>query len=229
MGLWVRREWRRSWPALVALGLLVAVAGAVTTAFAAGARRADGAYERFQAETGAPNLIGQARLAELDLTSTGPSALTRQVEAIDELLAIPGVERVVARAWWAVELEPSTDAGRPVAFATGIFQQAGSVFASLVVDGHLPAEDDATGVTIDEEAVRVLGSAVGSRLNMRTGVERTHDRVGVQRRDGRRPVLVRRPCPLTSWSPVWCGTRTTSSRSGSRRSRSRKGLPGSPG
>ena len=140
----------------------------VTTAFAAGARRADGAYERFQAETGAPNLVGQARLAELDLTSTGPSALTRQVEAIDELLAIPGVERVVARAWWAVELEPSTDAGRPVAFATGIFEQAGSAFASHVVDGHLPGEDDATGVTINEEAVRVLGLAVGSRLNVRT-------------------------------------------------------------
>ena len=168
MGLWVRREWRRGWPALVALGLLVAVAGAVTTAFAAGARRADGAYERFQAETGAPNLIGQAAAGRAGPHQHGtvradPSGGGHRRAPGHPGCRTGGRSGVVGRRARAVHRRRA---------ARGIrdrhLPEAGSPFASLVVDGHLPAEDDATGVTINEEAVRVLGLAVGSRLNVRT-------------------------------------------------------------
>ena len=44
IGLWVAAEWRRRWPALLGIAVLVALAGGAATALAAGARRADTAY-----------------------------------------------------------------------------------------------------------------------------------------------------------------------------------------
>ena len=59
VGLWVAAEWRRRWPALIGLAVLVALAGGAATALAAGARRADTAYTRFRDATGEPNLVAQ--------------------------------------------------------------------------------------------------------------------------------------------------------------------------
>ena len=66
LSLWVRAEWRRRWPSLVALALLVAVAGGVATALVAGAHRADTAFARFREATAPYNLrrLDSARCGE---------------------------------------------------------------------------------------------------------------------------------------------------------------------
>ena len=62
--LWVRAEWRRRGAALLALALLVALAGGVATALYAGARRADTAFARFREVTAPYNLVASLRLGE---------------------------------------------------------------------------------------------------------------------------------------------------------------------
>ena len=64
LAVWAPTEWRRRWPALLALAVLVAVAGGVATALVAGARRADSSFDRLLAVTGAPNLIAQVALGQ---------------------------------------------------------------------------------------------------------------------------------------------------------------------
>ena len=88
VGLWTAAEWRRRWPMLVALAVMVAVAGGVATALAAGARRADTAFARFEVATGAPNLLAAMPLSP-DLLTGGVPA-----EVIDDLAGIDGVEGV---------------------------------------------------------------------------------------------------------------------------------------
>lgn len=55
--LWARREWRRRWRALIALGLLAGIAGGVAMAAVAGARRTATVYDRWRRATAAPDAI----------------------------------------------------------------------------------------------------------------------------------------------------------------------------
>src|SRR4029079_16191315 len=112
--LWVPTEWRRRWAALLALAVLVALAGGVATALWAGARRADTAYERFQDATGSPNLTAQLRLSA-DFPTLGQDDLTRPGDAVTEVAAVPGVERVSTKAWWAAQLESEISSEHPEA------------------------------------------------------------------------------------------------------------------
>ena len=163
VGLWTVAEWRRRWRMLIALAILVAVAGGVATALAAGARRADSAYERFQVATGAPNLLAAMPLSE-DLLSQGVA-----VEAIDELEAIDGVEGVQVESWWAIAVYPQLDPpGVVTAFSIAPSATRGRIDKAIVVDGAVPGLDTPDAVTANEEAVQQLGIGVGSRMRFQT-------------------------------------------------------------
>jgi hypothetical protein len=54
---WARRELRSRWRSLTALGLLAGVAGGITVAAIAGARRTDAAYPRYKHATASPDAI----------------------------------------------------------------------------------------------------------------------------------------------------------------------------
>ncbi len=133
IGLWVGAEWRRRWPALVGIAVLVAIAGGAATALAAGARRADTAYARFREATGEPNLTAQLDLGGAKPTERRLAAerFGAHVEALDDLAAVEGVESVAVESWWAIALDPEMDApGVVTAFATGTFATAGEPAAA---------------------------------------------------------------------------------------------------
>ena len=54
---WARRELVARWKAVVVLGLLAGIAGGVSLAAIAGARRTDAAYSRYKAATASPDAI----------------------------------------------------------------------------------------------------------------------------------------------------------------------------
>ena len=171
VGLWVAAEWRRRWPALLGIAVLVALAGGAATALAAGARRADSAYGRFLDSTGVPNLTAQVVLGGTKPTSADVAAdrFGAHVEAIDELAALDGVESVAVESWWAISMYPEFDApGVVTAFATGTFATAGAPATPIVIAGELPGVDEADAVVINETAVDELDLGVGSTLTFRT-------------------------------------------------------------
>src|SRR5262245_22965973 len=112
---WVAREWRQRWLALVALALLVTLAGGVATALWAGARRADTAFGRFQLAIGSPNLTAQLRLSS-DFADFDPKVFTGAGQAVADIAEVPGVERASSEAWWAAEPERAIEADAPEAF-----------------------------------------------------------------------------------------------------------------
>ena len=145
IGLWAAAEWRRRWPALIGIAVLVAIAGGAATALAAGAHRADTAYDRFREVTGEPNLAAQVNLGGAQPTSADIAAdrFGGHVEAVDELAALDGVQSVEVESWWAIALFPEMDPeGRVTAFATGTFATAGEPRRPIVIDGRLPGIDD---------------------------------------------------------------------------------------
>ena len=171
VGLWVAAEWRRRWPALLGIAMLVALAGGAATALAAGARRADSAYGRFLDSTGAPNLTAQVVLGGTKPTSADVAAdrFGAHVEAIDELAAVDGVESVAVESWWAISMYPELDApGVVTAFATGTFATAGAPATPFVIAGELPGVDETDAVMINEAAIDELDLGIGSALTFRT-------------------------------------------------------------
>ena len=165
--LWVPTEWRRRWVALLALAVLVALAGSVATALWAGARRADTAYERFQDATGSPNLTAQLRLSG-DFPTLAQDDFTSPGDSVTEVAAVPGVERVSTEAWWAAQLESEISNEHPEAFLTGIYTSAGPRSRERVVAGHYPAADEPNGVIVNDEAVRRMQWRPGSVVRLRT-------------------------------------------------------------
>jgi ABC-type lipoprotein release transport system permease subunit len=166
LSLWVRAEWRHRRGALVALALLVAVAGGVATALVAGAQRADTALARFHERTGPYNLVAEMSLGEQKPTSDEEldELIQRQAAAYDSLAKVPGVESVSVESWWGIRILPEYDPpGTVGAFAIGTFSQRGDRYHPLVVEGAWPDADDPDGVVVNEDAVRMMGWTVGSR------------------------------------------------------------------
>jgi len=87
-------QWRQRWGGLVALAVLVAVAGGVATSLAGGARRAESSFDRFLGATGAPNLVAQVPVGEV-VPGEPVAPPSGAMEALDDLAAIPGVRRRV--------------------------------------------------------------------------------------------------------------------------------------
>lgn len=163
VGMWAVAEWRRRWPGLIALAVLVALAGGVATALAAGARRAESSFARLQEETRAPNL-----LAGFDFETLGEIG-DAHVDSLDALAAIDGVEGVAAESWWAIAVYPELDQpGVVTAFAIAPLDDRGSIAEPIVIDGDARDFADPDAIVINEEAVTALGLGVGSTMTMRT-------------------------------------------------------------
>ena len=171
LSLWVRTEWRRRWPSLVALALLVAVAGGVATALVAGAHRADTAWARFREATAPYNLVASIPLGAAKPASA--EAEQRQLEsqrtAFAALADVDGVESVRIESWWGIHVAAGYDnPGTITPFATGTFATYGRNYSPLVIDGALPLVDDPDAVVVNERAAQQLGWTVGSRPTFRT-------------------------------------------------------------
>ena len=74
--LWTLREWRRWWGMLLASAVSVAISRGLV--FAAGARRADSAFGRFQDGTNSPTLQAALPLGPHLLTGDGVLGLARR-------------------------------------------------------------------------------------------------------------------------------------------------------
>ncbi len=141
ISLWVRAEWRRRWPVLVALAVLVSVVGGVATALYAGARRADTALVRFREQTAPYNLEASVQFGAEKPTSIAEleALLEAQRAAVAEIGGLDGVESVRVESWWGISAFPQYDEpGTVSAFATGTSATYGSRHTPIVLDGALP-------------------------------------------------------------------------------------------
>jgi ABC-type lipoprotein release transport system permease subunit len=147
--LWVRREWRRGWLGLLALGLLIALAGGVTMAVVAGARRADTATERFLEVTRRPEV--EIELGVLDNPEEAESrlaSLPSAVELADMVERVPGVDGLTVLNWIAATPDPEG-----FFFNGGIGVQRGRAPSLLLVDGRWPDADNPHEVVVGEAAI----------------------------------------------------------------------------
>ena len=141
ISLWVRAEWRRRWPVLVALAVLVSVVGGVATALYAGARRADTALVRFREQTAPYNLEAFVEFGAEKPSSVAEleALLEAQRAAVAEIGGLDGVESVRVESWWGISAFPQYDEpGTVSAFATGTSATYGSRHTPIVLDGALP-------------------------------------------------------------------------------------------
>ncbi len=160
---WVRSDWRGRWPGLLALAVLIALAGGVTTALASGARRADSAFGRFEHATSAPNLTANVDLATIEQLGDD------HVESVDDLAAIDGMQGVLAESWWAIALYPELDPPGVVnAFAIAKFASGGTIDEGILLAGDLDDTADPDSVVINEEAAATRDLAVGDTIMLRT-------------------------------------------------------------
>ena len=164
---WVLAEWRQRWLALLALAVLVALAGGVAMALWAGARRADTAFERFQLATGSPNLTAQLRLSA-DLSAFDPEVFTGAGRAVTDVAGVPGVERASSEVWWAAIPESEISSEAPEAFLTGMYTSNGTPPPFDVIAGTLPGPEDPEAAIVNAEAIRLLGLDLGSVVRLRT-------------------------------------------------------------
>lgn len=88
----VRADARRSWPAWLALGLLVGLAAGAVMAATAGARRTESAYQDLRVETDAMDAA--------ILFPCGPDAGPACPPTVEEVRAVPGVRAAPAGPHW---------------------------------------------------------------------------------------------------------------------------------
>ena len=160
--MWVRSEWRRAWGGLVVVGLLIAVAGGVTMAAAAGARRADSAIARFQGATNYPQAEVELASTDLDDLQAMIPRLPSASELADRLAAVGGVDGVEVISFIAATPDP--DAGF---FNAALAAQRGRASDDLLIEGRPFDLDDPSEVVVNETAAKEWGG-VGSVLSLHT-------------------------------------------------------------
>ena len=147
--LWVVSEWRRRWASLLLVAMIVAIGGGAVLLSLNGARRADTAFARFFDRVGAPNVEAEASLPESGDLGRFATILDR----LDDIDALPGVERAFVSAWMLVGVE-----GQPSGFFTPVpivSTDTSDPWQSVVVEGRLPGRDEADAIVVNEEAARV--------------------------------------------------------------------------
>jgi hypothetical protein len=168
-GLWVRAELRRRWRAIVALTLLVGLAGGTILTAAAGARRTATAYGRLASDRRATHL-------HVQMNSDLAGALDKDMGAgftIREIIAkvrqLPVVEDVSLVGFFAVG-PPGTTAGLDFTSIAPLDARTGqTVDRPRVAAGRLPKAD-----ALDEVA---LSAGVAKRLHLHVGDQiRMHSR-----------------------------------------------------
>ncbi|CAN5651597.1 hypothetical protein BH18ACT2_BH18ACT2_12730 [soil metagenome] len=158
--LWARSDWRRRWASLGVLAVLVAQAGGVTIAAAAGARRADTAFARFVDRTGDPEIT----VDQFDLEDGWqPDEVARGVAAFEESAAVSGVVRAQRIGAFAVAVGDNPDA-----FSFALLQEAGEPERPLMVAGRRYDPGDPTEVMINESAAEVFGLGAGDVIELKT-------------------------------------------------------------
>jgi ABC-type lipoprotein release transport system permease subunit len=167
--MWVRSERRGRRASLLGLALAIAVAVGSTLALAAGAHRADTAFDRFASRTGAATIV----LSEPDGgLPTSAAQANRHLVVLDRVRAIDGVESVQVETWFGafptIFEETSNFGGRLLAFSQGFTYFDRSHPPFLVVAGTVPAADDPEGIAINEAAASAYGLKVGSRVDFDT-------------------------------------------------------------
>ncbi len=174
--MWVRTEWRQRWGSLLALALVVAIGGGATLALAAGARRADTAFDRFSARTGVASIV----MSEIDGSAqpAGNAEANRHLEILDQARTIDGVEATQVRLWMGASSDVDQDTQRSANGRPGVpaFIQGYSFIDPihppfLVVAGTLPGPDDAQGVVINEALARQKGLTIGSGVDFNSAAE----------------------------------------------------------
>ena len=158
--LWVVSEWRRRWASLLLVAMIVAIGGGAVLLSLNGARRADTAFERFFDRVGAPNVEAEASLPE----SGDLGRFTTILDRLDEIDDLPGVERAFVSAWMLVGVKGQQSGYyTPVPIVSAGMSDA---WQSVVVEGRLPALDEADAIVVNEEAARSAGVGVGDRLTL---------------------------------------------------------------
>lgn len=153
--LLARAEWRARWVSVAMIALLAALAGTVTIAAVAAARRADSAFERLAVTTHAPNLY-------IPVEQPPDAAELRRIADL------PGVEG----AWQFALLVAAPDAaGFRVGQTTiaGVYTAAaGSTRwpGTIVVRGRLPDSTRDDEFIVNEVMWRRLGARLGQRIRL---------------------------------------------------------------
>jgi hypothetical protein len=160
--MWVRSEWRRGWGGLVVVGLLITIAGGVTMAAAAGARRADGAMARFQVATNDPQVEVELASTDLDELEATIPRLPSASELAQRLAAVGGVEGVQVVSFIAATPDPDTGF-----FNAALSAEVGRAPTALLVEGRRFEPDDPYEVLVNETAAKRWGG-VGSVLTLHT-------------------------------------------------------------
>jgi hypothetical protein len=160
--MWVRSEWRRAWGGLVALGVLIAIAGGVTMAAAAGARRADSAIARFQVATNDPQAEVELATSDVDELQHQVARLPSPAALADRLAGVNGVDGVTVIDFIAARAAPDGEW-----FNGALGAQRRRAPTSLVTAGRAFHLDDPYEVMVNEPAAAEWGS-VGSELTLQT-------------------------------------------------------------
>ncbi len=150
--LWLRArsEWRRRWPALCALTVLVALSGAVVLAAVAGARRTRTSVDRTDRDARVPDAY-----ATLSSTSLADGAIVTHLPevAIGRRLALMGL---FSTAGYAV-------AGSPI--DSGFGQD---ILGSRLLRGRRPDPNDPLQIALAETTAKAFGLDVGDTFDLAT-------------------------------------------------------------
>jgi hypothetical protein len=145
-----RAEWRRRWPSLLALTLLVAVAGGVTLTALAGARRTRGATAAFHRQNGTADIF--VELGQIDT-----------FHGVDKLAAIKGVERVTRFGFPSIL--PYTKEGRYLPLLGAVDDRLGTdVERGILIDGRRPRADASDEIALSVAHAALLGARVGDEI-----------------------------------------------------------------
>jgi len=151
----VAGQLRARWRAVAALALLVAIAGALVLATAAGARRTGSAYDRFREATA-------TRDASVQIDSGDVDASLDAIEALDIVAAAGRLELIpVAPVDGSVRTEVDLALMAPVGDRWGAV-----IDRSLVLDGRAPRPDAPGEALINELAAEQAGLGVGDRITV---------------------------------------------------------------
>ena len=162
--LWVRSEWRRGWPGVLALGVLIAIAGGVTLAVAAGARRADTAMDRFIAATNQVDIEIELAFPENpEDVESRVASLPSAPELADRLEQVPGVEGLTVTNWIAATPDPDGEF-----FNGGIGVQRGEAPTLLLTQGRWPDPSDPHEVMVGEAALEGWDIDLGDTVTLHT-------------------------------------------------------------